>query len=360
VTTGVAPYTLELDERAPRRLADSAHELADALARAEVPGATLLVVDVQGPVLRTFGGWSCVVGDRVPTERDTIYDLASLTKVVATTTLVLALAERGEWSLDDPVARALPDFPRGDISLRRLLTHTSGLVPHREFYRLGRGAAEIAPLVYAEARDASPGTVEYSDLNFMLLGWALEALAGAPLDELFAREVAQPLALDSTSFRPSGRLRRRIAATELDGDQRLEPGLVWGEVHDGNAWALGGVAGHAGLFATADDLGRFAATLLATAPHPVLGTSTRLLTEPQAGGPGDVRSLGWRLDASGWGPWPPSTYWHTGFTGTSLLVAPQAGVAVVLLAGGVHPVRRLEEVEVLRTRVHHLVAGGVA
>jgi CubicO group peptidase (beta-lactamase class C family) len=359
VTTAVDPYSLELGERAPRGLLEAAPELSDVLARAEVPGATLLVVDADGPILRAFGGWSCIVGEEIPTARDTIYDVASLTKVVATTTLVLAFAERGAWSIDAAVSSVLPEFPRDDITLEQLLTHTSGLVPHREFYRLGRGASEIAPLVYAEARDASPGRVDYSDLNFMLLGWALEAVTRTPLDNLFAREVAQPLGLDCTRFRPPDELRRRIAATELDGDQRLEPGLVWGEVHDGNAWALGGVAGHAGLFSTADDLGSFVSSLLAPEPHPVLGVSSRMLTERRAGAPPDVRSLGWRLDASEWGAWPATTYWHTGFTGTSLLVAPDAGVGVVLLTGGVHPVRRLDEVGELRARVHRLVAGGI-
>src|SRR5581483_3658371 len=182
VTTAVDPYSLELDERAPRGLTEAAPELSDVLARAEVPGATLLVVDADGPILRAYGGSSCIVGEQIPTARDTIYDVASLTKVVATTTLVLAFAERGLWSIDAAVSNVLPDFPRDDVSLEQLLTHTSGLVPHREFYRLGRGVSEIAPLVYGEARDLSPGSVDYSDLNFMLLGWALEAVTGTPLD----------------------------------------------------------------------------------------------------------------------------------------------------------------------------------
>jgi serine-type D-Ala-D-Ala carboxypeptidase len=132
-------------------------------------------------------------------------------------------------------------------------------------------------------------------------------------------------------------------------------------VHDGNAWALGGVSGHAGLFSTADDLGRFASALLAPERHPVLSQASLVeLVRRQAGLPPDVRALGWRLDASEWGPWPAGTYWHTGFTGTSLLVAPEAGVAIVFLTGGVHPVRRLEEQGALRARVHRLLAEAVA
>ena len=353
----------ELSARAPRGLADARPAIVDALGQAcesGVPaGASLLVVDSAGVLLRAYGGWSLIVGERIPTSRDTIYDLASLTKVVSTVTLSLALAERGLWTLDDPAERWLPGYPRGDTTLRQLLTHTSGLVPHREFYRLGRGVAVIRRGVYAEAGadGVAPGPVSYSDLNYMLLGWALVRCAGTPLARLFDEIVARPLGMWRTRFRPLRRALRQVAATELDGDQRLDPGLVWGEVHDGNAWALGGVAGHAGLFAPADDLGRFTSALLMPDRHPVLRPeSLAEMTRWQAGAPPDVRALGWRLDASEWGAWPASTYWHTGFTGTSLLIAPDAGIAVVLLMGGVHPVRRLDEQAELRRVIHRLIA----
>ena len=350
----------ELADRAPAGLVDARARLVEALEAAIAAGypagASLLVVDADGELLRAFGGWSCLVGERISTGPETIYDLASLTKVVATVPLVLDLAERGAWALDDPVARFLPGFPRPDLTLRQLLTHTSGLVPHREFYRLAGGASAIQQAVYAEAVGAVPGPVAYSDLNFMLLGWAVASCAGLPLARAFAETVAGPLRLERTRFKPLKRDRPAIAATELDGDQRLEPGLVWGEVHDGNAWALGGIAGHAGLFAPARDLGRFASALLAPDRHPVLGPgSIAEMTRYQAGDPPDIRALGWRLDATDWGPWPSSTYWHTGFTGTSLLVAPELGCAVVLLLGGVHPVRRLEQQAELRAEVHRIV-----
>ncbi len=132
-------------------------------------------------------------------------------------------------------------------------------------------------------------------------------------------------------------------------------------MHDGNAWALGGVSGHAGLFAGADDLGRFAAALLAPSRHPVLErASIAEMTRPQAGAAPDLRALGWRLDASEWGDWPDSSYWHTGFTGTSLLVAPALGMAVILLSGGVHPARRLEQQAEFRRRLHRILAGALA
>jgi CubicO group peptidase (beta-lactamase class C family) len=356
----------ELTERAPRGLVDARGAIVEALAgplETGVPaGATLLVVDADGVLLRVFGGYAVVVPEQIPTTRETIYDLASLTKVVVTVTLALVLAERGSWTLDDPVSRWLPGYPRADTTLRQLLTHTSGLVPHREFYRYARGVDEMQRAVFAEAAadDVVPGPVSYSDLNYMLLGWAIAACAERPLDELFADIVARPLGMQRTGYLPAASELRSIAATELDGDQRLEPGLVWGEVHDGNTWALGGISGHAGLFAPADALGRFASALLAPDRHPVLGPgSIAEMTRWQAGEPPDVRALGWRLDASEWGAWPASTYWHTGFTGTSLLIAPDAAVAVVLLLGAVHPERRLDDAAELRRVVHRLIADAV-
>jgi DNA-binding GntR family transcriptional regulator/CubicO group peptidase (beta-lactamase class C family)/ribosomal protein S18 acetylase RimI-like enzyme len=363
-SAGVAVQS-EVADRAPRMLRHAGKRLAqllgESIAGGYPAGATLLVVDGAGELLRSYGGWSCIVDERIETSRDTIYDLASLTKVVATVTLSLSLAERGAWALDDPVALRLPGFPNGEITLRQLLTHTSGLPAHRELYRLDGGAPAIREAVYAEAADAVPGSVLYSDLGYLLLGWAIADLFGAPIDRAFAKTVAAPLGLGHTRFRPPTRERGLIAATELDGDQRLEPGLVWGDVHDGNAWALGGVAGHAGLFAPAADLGRFASALLDPERHPVLSAgSIAEMTSYQAGGPPDTRALGWQLDASGWGSWPESTYWHTGFTGTSLLVAPELGCAVVLLMGGVHPLRRLEQQAGLRQDVHRILAEALA
>jgi serine-type D-Ala-D-Ala carboxypeptidase len=352
------------------------------------PAVSLAVVAPSGTVLEACGGYACVVGEPVPATLDTAYDLASLTKVVGTVTLALIAWERGSLDLDDPVARWLPSYPRQETTLRHLLTHTAGLVDHRPFYLELSGREEIEAAIYEEAKNAAPGSqVFYSDLGYMLLGWVLEACYGVRLDEVFEALVARPLGLNRVGFRPISRQGagdaagarspaiagagaaaisapvggppaaslRRVAATELDGDQRNGPGLIWGEVHDGNAYALGGVSGHAGLFAPAGELARFVHSVLA--PGAVLSPeSVALMSSRQAGTGDDVRGLGWRLAPMGWGQWPAQTLWHTGFTGTSLLVAPELGAAVVLLTNAVHPHRRLEDQAAMRAQIHTLLA----
>jgi serine-type D-Ala-D-Ala carboxypeptidase len=361
-----AGTVVEVVSRAPATLAEAvergAWKLQQAIAGGYPPGGALVVVDADGVLARSIGGWACVVGEHISTSQQTRYDLASLTKVLATVPLALAFAERGLWRLDDRIVEWLPDFPRHDIALRSLLTHTSGLPAHSEFYRLAGGPEAIRRAVVAEATPGlAPGTVCYSDLGYMLLGWALEACARRPLEELFDELIAKPLGLTQSRFCPPLSERRLTAATELDGDQRLTPGLVWGEVHDGNAWALGGVAGHAGLFAPVDDVARAASALLAPDRHPVLSAASLAgMRRRQAGAPPDVRALGWRLDAADWGAWPPDTCWHTGFTGTSVLFSVQAGLAVVLLFGGVHPRRQPERQQSLRAAVHREIAGSLA
>ncbi len=332
--------------------------LASLVSEGFPPSVSLAVVAPEGVLVQAFGGRSCLVEENVATTAATRYDLASLTKVVCTTTLVLLAVERGALALEDPVVRWLPRYPEPRTTLWHLLTHTSGLVDHVPFYLTGTGRLHIEEALYAEATGAQAGrTVRYSDLNFMLLGWALEACLGRGLDESFAAEVAAPLGLEATGFCPTPAQRHCTAATELDGDQRLGPGLVWGEVHDGNAYYLGGVAGHAGLFAPLSDLARFVQALLDPAAVRLLSPeSIARMSTLQASTAADLRGLGWRLGPSDWGTWPPGTIWHTGFTGTSLLVAPGAKTGVVLLTNSVHPYRRLDDQAAVRAEVHRLVA----
>ncbi len=339
--------------------------LASYLSDGFPPSLSLAVVDRSGPVLQACGGYACVIGEPVPTTLETSYDLASLTKVVCTVTLALVARQRGALDLDDPVTRWLPRYPQEKTTLRHLLTHTAGLVDHRPFHDNLQGREQIEAAIYEEARVATPGSpVCYSDLGYMLLGWVVEECFGLGLEEAFGALVARPLGMTRAQLRPlAGRKAgvdveatlRQIAATELDGDQRSGRELIWGEVHDGNAYALGGVSGHAGLFAPLADLVRFVQSILV--PGAVLSpASVALMSTRQAASGEDIRGIGWRLEPVRWGPWPPQTIWHTGFTGTSLLVALEPGVAVVLLTNSVHPHRRLEDQAAMRAHIHSLVA----
>ncbi len=326
------------------------------------PGLAMQVRSSAAPAYQASGGWAkltqAAAGDSqvpVPVQPGTLFDLASLTKVVATLPLVLLLHQRGQWSIDDPVARWLPGAPPSPVTISDCLLHVAGLVPFRQYYQSCAGPAEIKQAVIAELADAAVGPVSYSDVGFMLLGWAIETCAGQPLAELFGREIAGPLGMTSTGYLPHAPL-EQIAATEADGDQRARPVLVWGEVHDGNAFALGGVSGHAGLFGTAEDLGRFAGALLQPDRHPVLSEQTiALMTGRQAGADPEARVLGWRVRPGQWGSWPAGTIWHTGFTGTSMLISPALDAAVVLLTNAVHPKRRLAETGQFRAEAHQAV-----
>jgi CubicO group peptidase (beta-lactamase class C family) len=346
----------------PARQADGYTALSRMLIRglnAGLPPAVgAAVCSSRGVGYRAVGGWANLGygSDRpVAAHVGTLFDLASLTKVIVTTPLVMLLHQRGAWDLDDPICRWLPDAPRSEVTIRHCITHTAGLVWHRPYFVGQPNPSALKAAVLAELGTAMPGPVCYSDLSFMLLGWAVENCAGETLDMLARREILAPLSMTSTSYRPRAEV-SNIAATEVNGDQRLRDEAIWGEVHDGNAFALGGVSGHAGLFGTADDLARFAGALLRPRHHPVLNAETiRIMTAMHDATRGDVRALGWRLRPSGWGRWPQGTFWHTGFTGTSVLVSPGADIAVVLLTNFVHPVRRLNETERLRALFHRAV-----
>ncbi|NUR28628.1 MAG: beta-lactamase family protein [Catenulispora sp.] len=313
---------------------DPGEIVADAVGRGVVPGAVLRYGrGADGPAR----------GGAFGTDPDTVYDLASLTKVAATLPLVLRLVEEGEIGLDDPVVRYLPGFAAGGtapstVTIRHLLAHSSGLPAHREVWRLPGTADDRFAAVLAEPLETPPGTtVRYSDLGFILLGRIVADVTGQPLDHAFAELVASPLGLTSIGYRPSA----EAAATEanwFDDPDRQDPKT--GIVHDENAESLGGVAGHAGLFGTASDVASYLTGGWLAPASPILSPTMRAeALRCQTPGLDGVRGLGWTLRGDSYDfmsdAWPPAGAGHTGFTGTSVAFDPDSGIWCVLLTNAV-------------------------
>ena len=284
-----------------------------------------------------------------PVDRRTVYDLASLTKVVALTTVVMMTVDQGRLDLDQPVSRYLPEFAGPDkaaVTVRHLLTHSSGLRAHRPLWQEAPNAPQAIALVLATPLDTTPGTrMVYSDLGAILLTKIVERIHGRSIDRLFDRLVGQPLGLQATRFRPPAGWRDRLAPTEQDPWRGR---VVHGEVHDENAAFLGGVSGHAGLFGTAEDLLRFGEWLLAVRrgdPGLAPGLSLSVIrefTRRQELVPGSSRALGWDTPSAGSSAGTrlsAESFGHTGFTGTSIWIDPTRDLAVVLLSNRVNPTR---------------------
>lgn len=283
----------------------------------------------------------------VPARHDTIYDMASVTKLF-TSIAVMQEVERGRVDLSAPVTRYIPEFAaegKGSITVRHLLTHTSGLPAWLPLYRDWPTPEARYQAVWAVKPQAPPDTrYVYSDLNLITLGKIVETVAGRPLDRVISERITGPLGMVDTGFNPPAAKRDRIAATEYM--PALDRGMVRGEVHDENAWSLGGVAGHAGIFSTARDMAVLAQTILNGGRYGrarvLREESVRaMLTDYNAAYPGNAHGLGFELDQF----WymgaisSPVTAGHTGFTGPSLVIDPISRTFVVLLANRVHPTR---------------------
>jgi len=307
------------------------------------PGASVVVGRKGFSVLsRGFGSLDWTGRTRVSVQ-ESIYDLASLTKVIATTTAMMVLYDQGRLNLDAPVSTYLPDFSGGlkdQVTVRHLLTHRGGLPAGRELWRIARTPAQARAAVIATPVGCTPGACyEYSDLGADLLGFIAEALSGQPLDQFLEREVFSKLGMSDTHFRLNADDAARSAPTEI-APPRGYP--LRGEVHDENAWALGGVAGHAGLFSTASDLSVFAQMLLEGGKYAgvrVISDSTVALFTRRAAG---RRALGWDTCNGGAGcgqHLSERAFGHTGFTGTSIWIDPDRQVFVILLTNRVHAAR---------------------
>jgi CubicO group peptidase (beta-lactamase class C family) len=298
--------------------------------------------------------------------RTTLWDLASLTKVIGTTTAAAQLVERGAVELDAPVQRYLPDWtgPQKErVTVRDLLTHTSGLPAFRPYDRQTTNADSLEALLFATELERAPGeAMVYSDIGAYVLGEIVERVSGMPLDRYFAAHVAGPLRLQETRFNPPRAMQSRVAPTEVD---TLRGGLVRGKVHDERAYYLGGVAAHAGLFGSARDLARFATMLLHGGTldrrrilRPETVANFTVYADPSFSN----RALGWQKreregqrfrTSSAWGgqSLSVSSYGHTGFTGTSIGIDPELDLYIILLSNRVNPTRNNPRITAVRARV---------
>jgi uncharacterized protein YbbC (DUF1343 family)/CubicO group peptidase (beta-lactamase class C family) len=349
-----------------------------AIARKELPGAVVLVGRGDEVIYRRAFGHRALEPAPEPMTEDTIFDIASLTKVVATTTSIMQLVENGRLRLADPVSRHIPGFERygkGGITVRHLLTHTSGLRPDLELEVEFTGADEAIRRAIDEVPVAAPDDrFIYSDINFFLLGEIVSRVSGERLDRYAKSHIFDPLGMRDTMFLPPQERRSRIAPTERCRPRTwpcqaaaADVPFLRGIVHDPTARRMDGVAGHAGLFSTADDLSRFCRMLLAGGTLDgarVLAAATvaRMIAPSTPASMRDVRGLGWDIDsaysANRGDLFSIGSFGHTGFTGTSLWLDPGSKSYVVFLSNRVHPDGK-GDVTPLRGRVATVAAAAV-
>jgi uncharacterized protein YbbC (DUF1343 family)/CubicO group peptidase (beta-lactamase class C family) len=377
---GRAPTTLRVAN--DPRLADVDSIIEQSVAKDEIPGGILLVGSHGRIVWRKAYGSRAILPKREAMTADSIFDLASLTKVFATAASVMKLVEQGKLRLNDPVVRYIPELgtegataDKNQITVRQLLTHTAGFAPDPTDANIPTGWAGVDPLlheIYTEPLTAPPGSrFVYSDTGFILLGEIVRRVSGVSLDEFAAKEIFAPMGMRETRFLPPAAWIPRIAPTEevdLPAGAKAGSGagrVLRGAVHDPRARQMGGVAGHAGLFSTADDLALFCRMMLAGGVAPngkriFAAATVRLMTSPQQ--PPwvpSVRGLGWDIDSAYSAPrgdlFPIGSYGMTGFTGTEVWIDPASQTFILFLTNSVHPYGR-PAISSLRARISTMVA----
>ncbi|GAA3410550.1 serine hydrolase domain-containing protein [Paenibacillus hodogayensis] len=323
-------------------------------------GAVYAVGDSAGVIAR--GAVGTLSWDGEEARLDSIWDLASVTKPIAMLPFMTYL-ERGELSLDETIADFLPDYTdtdKANITLRQLLTHSGGIPGQQPLYKTAPVKDELMAAVRALPLRYAPGTdVEYTSQGYMILGCILEAIAGKRLDDILQETVFGPLGMEETRFNPPEQLLPRIAATEYCPWRGR---LVRGEVHDENAVVLGGIAGHAGLFSTVDDMSLLCQAMLQAGQGRrtewLKPETVRLMTRNHTPKLKLARGLGWQGKDEEHSPagelFSPSSYGHTGFTGTSLWMDPEQDVFAILLTNRVHPTRDNPAIKRARAIFHNL------
>jgi uncharacterized protein YbbC (DUF1343 family) len=351
------------------KLAAIASVAEEAIRTGKCPGAVVVIGHEGRVIYRKAFGHRALVPEELPMTVDTIFDLASLTKVVATTTAIMQLVEQGKIALSAPVSDYWPEFKvngKEAISVRELMTHYSGLPPDLDLKPDWSGYETAMKMIVGEKPIVPPGTrFIYSDINFETLGELVRRVSGEPLDVYCFEHIFKPLGMKETRFKPPATWRHRIAPTQYQYGDRGK--MLWGEVHDPTSYNMGGVAGHAGLFSTADDLTIFAQMLLDGGSYNGVRILSPLtvekMTSPQT--PPDkmvVRGLGWDLDspfASNRGElFEVGSFGHTGFTGTDIWIDPVTKTYVVILTNRVHPDGK-GDVGPMRTKIATLVAAAL-
>ena len=336
--------------------------IKQAIDSGQIPGAVVLVGHRGRVVYRKAFGYRALEPRRERMTVDTIFDLASLTKVVATTTAVMQLVERGEVRPNDPVAKYLPEFAQNgkeDITVRELLTHYSGLEPDLDLKTAWQGKATAYAMALAEKPQDPPGAqFVYSDINFITLGALVEEVSKMTLDNYTQSKIFAPLKMTHTRYLPPPSWRSKTAPTQYDDDGVMLRAVV----HDPSARRMGGVAGHAGLFSTADDLAKFAQALLSGSKVLSPLAVEKMSTPQQPPNATSLRGFGWDIDS----PFstnrgdllPVGSFGHTGFTGTSLWIDPVTKTYIILLTNSVHPHGRGTAVA-LRTKLATAIAAAL-
>ena len=327
------------------------------------PGATVAITH-QGKLIAhkalgrfTYSRWSRKV------RLYTVYDLASISKAFATTTICMLLHERGTFHLEQPLIDILPEFEAEDsrrrhVTLRMLLAHSSGLPAYARLYESAANRQELIEQALRVPLRADPGArAEYSDIGFILLGVALERIVGSPLDRFFKENIYKPLGLGVASYNLP-RKPWRVLSSPTQDDRTFRHRIIQGEVNDENAWVMGGVAGHAGLFSTAGDLALFAECML-RGGAPLLDLHTvELFTRREATPTGTSWALGWdtpSLPSQSGRYFSPGSYGHLGFTGTSLWIDPERHLSVTLLTNRTWPDRSSQGIKHIRPAFHDAV-----
>lgn len=342
--------------------------IRDAIAQHAFPGAELAVTHKGALVASQGFGRFTYESDSPQVHPDTIFDLASLTKVVATTAAAMLLHERGKLDLDEPLAKTMPEFVsmapqyeqarRAAVAIRMLLAHSSGLPAYERLYEFANTHRDLVHGALTARLTAPPGSrAEYSDIGFILCGEVLAGKAGLPLDGFARQEIFEPLGMSRTRFKPQPEWKAEIAPTE--NDQKFRGRVIQGEVNDENAYVMAGVAGHAGVFAPATDIARFAECMLRDG-SPILKPETvKLFTTRESSPPGTTRALGWdtpsRPESSSGRLFSPRSFGHLGFTGTSLWIDPDRNLSVTLLTNRTWPDRSSQAIRQVRPAVHDAI-----